>query len=214
VDRLDAAHRAGEENFAAAEIVERQLLLTCLDPLGSGDLDRLLTGDAGQDPPVGWRCREPALPGAKDAPARGLEHGAIGVEEQGQLCWRCCRGAFEQPPVRPLVVAEATGDDEAAQRGASLRRWEDLVGLDLGRGDPRDQGPVNPGRNGQPQFPVADLAGAIKHLIACGGRKSGAVERRQARRQALEVGVELDGVAVEDEHRLEDPLAWVGVESR
>lgn len=116
-----------------------------------------------------------------------------------------------RPSVGPLVIAEAAVDDEAAQCRASICGREDLAGLDLRRGDPREWWAAGPWHSGQAQFPVADTAGVVEHRVACPARKPRAVERREARLEALQVCIELDRVAVEDEHRLEDALAGVGM---
>jgi hypothetical protein len=212
--RLDPAHRAGEEDLSVAQVVQGQLPLACIDSLRPCDLDRLPAGDAGQDPPVRRGGCQPALAGNEDAASGCLQHGAVRVDEQGQLpSWRRCAGALEQPPVGPLVIAEAAFDNEAAQRDSSLRGWEDLVCPDLGCNDPGAQPPVG-GCDSEPQFAVAYPTAVRQDGAAGAAGELGVVKGAEAAGEALEVAVELDWPAFEDEDRLEDAQARIGVEGR
>jgi hypothetical protein len=116
-------------------------------------------------------------------------------------------------PVRPLVGTETTGDDEAAQGDAPLGRGEDLHRLDLGRRDRRPHaGPG--GGHGEPKFSVTDAPGAVDDDLTGIVGQLGAEEGVEAGGEPLEVSIELDRPAVEDEHRLEDASGRIGVGRR
>jgi hypothetical protein len=111
------------------------------------------------------------------------------------------------------VGAKAARDDNAAQGNAPISRWEDVHGLDLGRRDFGFQA-ASLGHNGEAKPSVPDVPSAIEdERTDITGRLS-AEEGVEAGRESLEMGVELDRPAVEDEHRLEDTSARIGMGRR
>ncbi len=58
---------------------------------------------------------------------------------------------------------------------------------------------------------MLDLAGAVGHQGSCLAWQGAAVERLDARAEALEMGIELDRPAGEDQHGLEDAPAGIGM---
>jgi hypothetical protein len=111
------------------------------------------------------------------------------------------------------VGAEATCDDNTAQGDASVGRGEDLNGLDLGRRDVGLQAAFLR-CHGEAKPSVSDASSAIEdQLTDIAGRLS-FEEGVEACGEPLEVGVEFDRPAVEDEHRLEDASARIGMGRR
>jgi hypothetical protein len=209
--RLDAAHGARKEYLASVQIVQGQPFLTSFDSLCAGHLDRLASGDAGEDAPIGGWRRQPPIPSREDASARCLQRGPVGVDQERQLSASGCRrGALEQPAVRPLVGAEAARDDNAAQGDALLGRGKDLHGLDLGRRDLGLQAAML-GHHGETKPSVPDALSAIEDQLANIAGRLGLEEGVEAGGEPPEMCVELDRPPVEDEHRLEDALIGIGV---
>ncbi len=130
--RLDSADRAGEKDLAGLQVGNDQALFARLDSIRGRRLDRLPAGDRGQDAPVRGRRHQPPLADDEDAGSRCLEHGSVRIEEQRQLAARGGGGgSVEQPPVGPLVLAEAALDADAAQGGAMVGGGKDAARIDL-----------------------------------------------------------------------------------
>jgi hypothetical protein len=143
-DRLDASHRAGEEDLAGAEqVVAGQAFLVRLDSSGASDRDRLLASDAGKDPPVGRWGREVAVANREEISPRGLEHGAVAVEQQRHVPgWDVGFGAFQKDTIGPLVGSEPTLRHNAVEGDTASPGREYQGGIDLGRRDPCRKSPI------------------------------------------------------------------------
>lgn len=211
-DGLDSADGVGEEDLVGGEqVVQRELLLAHLLPARARQLDRSPAGDAGDDAPVGRRCEEDAVTGREEVGPRSLEDRAVGVEQQGQLISVGGGGeAIERAAVGPLVRAKATLEGEAAQRDPVLGRREHLRRVDLGGRDGGLQG-ISLRRDGEAESAVADLARTLADRRPRVGGKLDPEQRRDAGGEALDVGVDLDRVPVEDEKGLEDAPGGVGM---
>jgi hypothetical protein len=67
---------------------------------------------------------------------------------------------------------------------------------------------------GEAKPSVPESASAIEHKLASISGELSFEEGAEAGGKSLEMGVEFDRSALEDEHRLEDPSAGIGVERR
>ncbi len=106
---------------------------------------------------------------------------------------------------------EAAGSDEAAQGESAVGGGEYLRGVQLGGGDSSLDVSGGIWRDSDPQFPLTDPARALVDRSPGVGGQRDAEEGRDARRQALDVRVDLDRMPVEDEQGLEDAPCGVGV---
>ena len=152
-------------------------------------------GHPGQDAPVGGRRVERAVGGAQDeARPAGLQHAAVGVEQERERARVVGLVGLEQRPVAPLVGAEAAWEHHGAEphgRGRGERGHDErgvLAGDDV---DP------------QPRAVVATDGGGHPGGEAGGRRQP--VERAQARGQPGEVRLEVLRDAVHDQDRLVEP---------
>jgi hypothetical protein len=205
------------------EIGKCKALFAGLDSLCACHLNHLLTSDRGQDAPVRRGRQQLPSSDGEDTGPRCLEHGPIGVEEERQLAGRDGGEAVEQVAVGPLVLAEAAGDDAAAQRGGSLGSGENGVGSNILRIDLKPRGARraavclgNPGSAGcgndrESQFAEIDPHSAIDDQAPRPFWQGEAIERLHARAQPPEMGIELDRSPGDDEHGLEDAPAGIGV---
>jgi hypothetical protein len=207
------------------QVGQAETLFAGLDSGRAGNLDHLPTGDRGQDAPVGGGREEPALADHENARPRCLEHRPVRIEQQRQLARRCGRGPVKQPPVDPLVFAEATGNNRAAQGGPAIGSGEHGVDIDLLRLDLDSQITLCLGRlfglsagrfvprwhDRKAQFPVLDSRGACEHQAPRPSGQGAAVERLDARAEPPEVGIELERSPGDDEHGLEDAPAGIGM---
>jgi hypothetical protein len=79
---LDPPHRARQEDLTTAKAQQGQRFLANLDADAAGGLDRSPASDAGQDATVGRGRAQPVVADGEEAGARGLEGGAILIDEQ------------------------------------------------------------------------------------------------------------------------------------
>jgi len=212
-DGLDAADGVGEEDLVGSEqVVEREMLFAYVLSPCACQLDRSPAGDAGDDAPIGRGREEGACADREDVCPRGLEDRAVGVDQQGHLAGvGTCGEAVDQLTVGPLVRTEAAGGDEAAQGESAVGGGKYLCGVNLGGGDGRLDVSGGSWHDRDPQFSLADSARALVDRSPGAGGQRDAEEGRDARRQALDVRVDLDRVPVEDEQGLENAPRGVGM---
>jgi hypothetical protein len=112
------------------------------------------------------------------------------------------------------VLAKPTLDAKAAQCDPARGAWKHSRRIDRGRVDSHRQSRLaSRWGDRDAQFSVLQLVGVLAHLIRRTARQILAVEGDQAAGEPLQVSVELDRRAVEDEHRLEDAALRIGGEA-
>jgi len=109
------------------------------------------------------------------------------------------------------VRTEAAGGDEAAQGEGAVGGGEYLRGVHLVSGDGHLDVSGGVWHDRDPQFALADSARALVDRLPGVGWQPDVEEGRDARRQALDVRVDLDRMPVEDEQGLEDAPGGVGM---
>jgi hypothetical protein len=119
------------------------------------------------------------------------------------------------------VLTKATRDDVAAQGGGPLWSREDGSDTHILHVDPQARGTpataglrsrgIGPRYKSEARFAALDPSGAIGNEGPGASGKGVTVERRNARAQPCDMGIELDRSSGDHEHGLEDAPARIGM---